>query len=113
MSRPDALARRCGGHGQPRQPQGKALRRAIRKAGADLHFLSPFSPDLNPGEQVFAKLKTLLCKAAERTVEATWKRIGKLLYNFSAKECTNYRVNSGHAPCLNGPALSWSGFELA
>ena len=59
--------------------KGKAVRRAIRAAGAKLFFLPPYSPDLNPIEQVFAKLKTLLRKAAERTVEATWRRIGALL----------------------------------
>ena len=59
--------------------KGKAVRRAIRAAGAKLFFLPPYSPDLNPIEQVFAKLKTLLRKAAERTVEATWKRIGAFL----------------------------------
>jgi transposase len=79
--------------------KGKAVRRAIRNAGAHLIFLPPYSPDLNPIEQVFAKLKTLLRKAAERTVEATWRRIGKLLDHFSADECANYLVNSGYAPC--------------
>jgi transposase len=79
--------------------KGKAVRRAIRNAGAHLIFLPPYSPDLNPIEQVFAKLKTLLRKAAERTVEATWRRIGKLLDHFSAEECANYFVNSGYAPC--------------
>jgi transposase len=78
--------------------KGKAVRRAIRSAGAHLIFLPPYSPDLNPIEQVFAKLKTLLRKAAERTVEATWRRIGKLLDHFSAEECANYFVNSGYAP---------------
>ena len=63
--------------------KGKAVRRAIRAAGAKLFFLPPYSPDLNPIEQVFAKLKTLLRKAAERTVEATWRRIGALLQAFS------------------------------
>jgi transposase len=63
--------------------KGKAVRRAIRAAGAKLFFLPPYSPDLNPIEQVFAKLKTLLRKAAERTVEATWQRIGTLLNCFS------------------------------
>ena len=79
--------------------KGKAVRRAIRKAGAHLIFLPPYSPDLNPIEQVFAKLKTLLRKAAERTVEATWRRIGTLLDHFSPEECANYLVNSGYAPC--------------
>ena len=77
--------------------KGKAVRRAIRKAGAHLIFLPPYSPDLNPIEQVFAKLKTLLRKAAERTVEATWRRIGQLLDSFSANECANYLTNSGYA----------------
>ena len=62
--------------------RGKAVRQAIRKAGAHLIFLPPYSPDLNPIEQVFAKLKTLLRKAAERTVETTWRRIGQLLDQF-------------------------------
>ncbi len=73
-----------------------AVRRAIRAAGAKLLFLPPYSPDLNPIEQVFAKLKTLLRKAEERTVEATWKRIGSLLHCFTAAECANYLVNSGY-----------------
>jgi transposase len=77
--------------------KGKAVRRAIRAAGAKLFFLPPYSPDLNPIEQMFAKLKTLLRKAAERTVEATWRRIGALLNAFSPQECANYLVNSGYA----------------
>jgi transposase len=77
--------------------KSKAVRRAIRTAGAHLIFLPPYSPDLNPIEQVFAKLKTLLRKAAERTVEATWKRIGQLLDCFTPAECANYLVNSGYA----------------
>jgi transposase len=64
-----------------------------------LIFLPPYSPDLNPIEQVFAKLKALLRKAAERTVEATWRRIGQLLDHFTPAECANYLVNSGYAPC--------------
>lgn len=63
--------------------KGKTLRRAIRPAGAKLFFQPPYSPDLNPIEQVFSKLKTLPRKAAERTVEATWKRIGVLLDCFT------------------------------
>ena len=77
--------------------KSKAVRRAIRKAGAHLIFLPPYSPDLNPIEQVFAKLKALLRKAAERTVEATWRRIGQLLDRFTPTECANYLVNSGYA----------------
>jgi transposase len=77
--------------------KGKAVRRAIRAAGARLFFLPPYSPDLNPIEQAFAKLKTLLRKAAERTVEATWKRIGALLQTFTPQECANYFRNAGYA----------------
>ena len=77
--------------------KGKAVRAAIRKAGARLFFLPPYSPDLNPIEQVFAKLKHLLRNAAERTVEATWKRIGSLLDHFTPDECRNYLVNAGYA----------------
>ena len=77
--------------------KSKAVRRAIRAAGAKLFYLPPYSPDLNPIEQVFAKLKTLLRKAAERTVEATWRRIGALLDCFSPAECANYFVNAGYA----------------
>lgn len=78
--------------------KSQAVRRAIRAAGAKLFFLPPYSPDLNPIEQVFAKLKTLLRKAEERTVEDTWRRIGTLLRAFAPNECSNYLVNSGYAP---------------
>jgi len=77
--------------------KGKAVRRAIRATGAKLFFLPPYSPDLNPIEQVFAKLKTLLRKAAERTVEDTWRRIGALLHTFTDQECANYFRNAGYA----------------
>ncbi len=77
--------------------KGQAARRAIRNAGAHLFFLPPYSPDLNPIEQVFAKLKALLRKAAERTVEATWRRIGHLLDHFKPDECARYIANAGYA----------------
>ena len=77
--------------------KGKAVRRAIRKAKAKLLFLPPYSPDLNPIEQLFAKLKTLLRKAGERSVEDTWRRIGKLLDSFTPQECANYFANAGYA----------------
>jgi transposase len=75
----------------------QVIRRLIRAAGAKLFFLPPYSPDLNPIEQVFAKLKTLLRKADERTIEATWRRIGSLLDCFTPAECANYLKNSGYA----------------
>jgi transposase len=74
----------------------RAVRQAIRSVGAKLWFLPPYSPDLNPIEQVFAKLKTLLRKADARTVEETWKRIGQLLDRFTPPECANYIRNAGY-----------------
>jgi len=75
----------------------QAVRKTIRDAEAKLLFLPPCSPDMNPIEQVFAKLKTLLRKATERTVEATWKRLGTLLKQFKPDECANYHRNSRYA----------------
>ena len=76
--------------------KGPAVRTAIRATGARLLFLPAYSPDLNPIEQLFAKLKHLLRKACARTVEATWKQIGHLLGQFTAKECKNYLSNLGY-----------------
>jgi transposase len=76
--------------------KSKAVRQAIKAVGARLVFLPPYSPDLNPIEQVFAKLKHLLRKAKERTVEATWKRIGVLIDSFTQTECSNYFTNAGY-----------------
>lgn len=77
--------------------KGKAVRQAIRKAGAHLIFLPKYSPDLNPIEQVFAKLKTLLRKKAVRTVNAICDAIGELLETFTPNECSNYIANAGYA----------------
>ena len=77
--------------------KGPAIRRAIRAAGAKLFYLPPYSPDLNPIEQVFAKLKHLMRKAAERTVEATWRRVETLIDQFTPDECANYIRNAGYA----------------
>ena len=77
--------------------KGKAVRRAIRAAGAHLFFLPPYSPDLNPIEQVFAKLKALLRKADPRSVEQAWKTIGTLLDEFTAGECASYLHHAGYA----------------
>lgn len=76
--------------------KSKAVRQAIRSVGARLLFLPLYSPDLNPIEQVFAKLKHLLRKAQARTLEECWKRIGKLLSHFSPHECNNYFKNAGY-----------------
>jgi putative transposase len=77
--------------------KGKAVRQAIRSVGAKLLFLPPYSPDLNPIEQVFAKLKQGLRRCGERTVEAVCRRIGNLLELFPPNECRNYLVNTGYA----------------
>jgi transposase len=72
------------------------VREAIEARGAELLYLPPYSPDLNPIEQAFAKLKALLRKAAERTVDGSWATIGRLLDRFSPAECANYLANSGY-----------------
>jgi transposase len=76
--------------------KGKAVRRAIRQAGAKLFLLPKYSPDLNPIEQVFAKLKHMLRKAAARTKEAVCETIGTLLKTYSPQECSNYLKNAGY-----------------
>lgn len=74
----------------------REVRRAIRAAGAKLLFLPKYSPDFNPIEQAFAKLKHLLRKAAARTSEAVLSAIGQLLDAFTTNECANYFKNSGY-----------------
>ena len=69
---------------------------ALHAAGASILYLPPYSPDLNPIEQVFAKLKTLLRKTAARTRDALWNAIGQLLDLFPPAECANYLRNSGY-----------------
>src|SRR5687768_7876033 len=69
---------------------------AIRAAGASVLYLPSYSPDLNPIEQLFAKLKALLRKAAARTRDALWETIGTSLDAFTPNECQNYIVNSGY-----------------
>jgi len=76
----------------------EGVREAIEAKGARLLYLPPYSPDLNPIEQVFAKLKALLRTAARRTVDALWRAIGQALDAFSPAECTNYFANAGYAP---------------
>ena len=77
--------------------KGKAARQAVELVGAQLRFLPPYSPDLNPIEQVFAKLKTLLRRAAPRNRQALWQRIGSLLDRFTPAECQNYIRNAGYS----------------
>jgi transposase len=78
--------------------KGPAVRRAIEAAGATLLYLPPYSPDFNPIENAFAKLKALLRRAAERTVEGLWRLIGQLIDTFTPQECANYFIAAGYDP---------------
>lgn len=72
-----------------------AVREAIEAAGATLLFLPPYSPDFNPIEQAFSKLKVHLRKAAERTIQGLWNAIGRIIDLYSPAECANYSANAG------------------
>jgi len=76
----------------------KGVKIAIEDAGATLLYLPPYSPDFNPIEQAFAKLKALLRKAAARTVDDLWDAIAEALKTFTSTECKNYFVNCGYDP---------------
>lgn len=77
--------------------KGKAVRAAICSAGARLWYLPPYSPDLNPIEQSFAKIKHWMRMAQKRTVQDTWQHVGRLVPTISADECQNYFLNAGYA----------------
>ena len=76
--------------------KGRRVRDLIEAAGANLLYLPPYSPDFNPIENAFAKLKALLRKAAERTVESLWAAIGRLIDTFTPQECANYFAAAGY-----------------
>jgi transposase len=76
--------------------KGPRVRELIEAAGASLRYLPPYSPDFNPIENAFAKLKALLRKAAERTVEGLWNAIGRLVDLFTPPECANYFAAAGY-----------------
>ena len=78
--------------------KGPAVRRAIEAADANLLYLPPYSPDFNPIENAFAKLKALLRKAAVRTIGALWDQIGTMLNLFTPAECANYFKAAGYEP---------------
>ena len=78
--------------------KGAAIREAIEAAGAKLRFLPPYSPDFNPIEQAFAKLKALMRKAAARTKEALWNKVAEILDAFTPDECANYFTAAGYEP---------------
>jgi transposase len=72
------------------------VRQTIEAAGAELRLLPSYSPDLNPIEQAFAKLKAHLRKAGERSIPALWDRIGTILQTFAPQECNNYFSHAGY-----------------
>jgi transposase len=78
--------------------KGSKVRKAIEAVGAGLLYLPPYSPDFNPIENAFSKLKALLRKAAERTIEGLWRLIGDLIETFSPQECANYFSAAGYDP---------------
>jgi transposase len=78
--------------------KGSRGREAIEAAGASLLYLPPYSPDFNPIENAFAKLKALLRKAAERTIAGLWATIGRLIDLLTPQECTNYFAAAGYDP---------------
>ena len=76
--------------------KGAAVRSAIEAVGAELRYLPPYSPDFNPIEKAFSKLKAHLRKAAERTIHGLWDAIGRILDLYSPQECTNYFTACGY-----------------
>ncbi len=76
--------------------KGPRVRALIEAAGARLLYLPPYSPDFNPIENAFAKLKALLRKAAQRTLEGLWTTIGRLINAFTPTECANYFAAAGY-----------------
>jgi putative transposase len=77
--------------------KSKAVRDAVKAAGARLWFLPKYSPDLNPIEQAFAKIKHWMRLAQKRSVDETWRHLGHLVSTFKPDECDNYLTNSGYA----------------
>lgn len=77
--------------------KSKAVRHAIKQAGARLWFLPKYSPDLNPIEQAFAKIKHWMRLAQRRSSDDTWQHLGRLIGTITPRECTNYFTNAGYA----------------
>src|SRR5208337_4341309 len=83
-------------HQQLTAPKVAEVQEAIAAAGAKVLYLPPYSPDLNPIEKLFSKLKALLRKAAKRSIDELWQEIGELLNTVSSSECANYFASSGY-----------------
>ena len=78
--------------------KAEGVRHAIEDAGCRLLYLPPYSPDFNPIEKAFAKLKAMLRKIGERTVSGLWALIGRLVDIFQPRECANYFKSCGYDP---------------
>lgn len=78
--------------------KGEGVRVAINAVGAELRFLPPYSPDFNPIENAFSKLKAILRKAAERTRDGLWSAVGDAIETFTPEECANYFTAAGYEP---------------
>ena len=78
--------------------KGPRVRQMIETAGANLLFLPPYSPEFNPIEMAFSKMKSHLRKAAERTVDGLWNAIGRIVDMFTPRECANYFIAAGYDP---------------
>jgi transposase len=78
--------------------KGASVRTAIAAAGATLLYLPPYSPDFNPIEKAFAKLKARLRKAAARTVDTLWAAVAQIIDTFTPTECANYFASAGYDP---------------
>ena len=99
----DSTTKQAGGEGRPafgpdtiEGTMRARVRETIEATGATLRRLPPYSPDLNPIEQSFAKLKAHLRKAGERSIPALWDRIGTLVNTFAPAECNNYFTHAGY-----------------
>jgi len=89
------------------------IRDAIEAVGATIRYLPPYSPDLNPIENLFARLETLLRPATLRKVDALWDYIGELLDAFPPLECSNYIKSCGYVSSQNENALAAYGLSAA
>ena len=78
--------------------KAEGIRQAIEQAGAELHYLPPYSPDFNPIEMAFSKLKAVLRGKAERTVSALWDTVGQAIPLFTPNECAHYFAAAGYEP---------------
>ena len=94
----DATPWRHGHHGQPACPQGGGSAPGNRGGGATLVYLPPYSPDFNPIENAFSKLKAFLRKAAARTIDELWDVIRDALPRFTPQDCANYFTTAGYEP---------------